>query len=244
MKKRKHAMANLTSISEPRFLTLTKSPANRASFKVIRGDYDAKTHPSLRNDRLVYLELPDGIDEATARAVMEDFGLEEDYELEGFGNSYRLVRKRGNPEDVPTVAMNLGGGLYAHVERSEGPASDNTSSYDQEKSMTTKQVKKEADKSANAKTTDTPQDDGVTRNDTAEDQTTPVKAVSKKDVEDMVAALRSDMETMILDAVKVALRSMTSQDEAAQEEPCQVEIGDTTMTLFFPSGNRMSFSRR
>lgn len=40
------------------------------------------------------------------------------------------------------------------------------------------------------------------------------------------------------------LRMSVREPEAAAEEPCRVEIGDARMTLFFPSGNRMSFSRR
>lgn len=40
------------------------------------------------------------------------------------------------------------------------------------------------------------------------------------------------------------LRMSVREPEAAAEEPCRVELGESEMTLFFPSGNEMSFRRR
>jgi len=40
------------------------------------------------------------------------------------------------------------------------------------------------------------------------------------------------------------LRMTVREPEAAAEEPCRVEIGERDLTLFFPSGNEMRFSRR
>lgn len=40
------------------------------------------------------------------------------------------------------------------------------------------------------------------------------------------------------------LRMNVATDDGASTEPCRVELGETQMTIYFPSGNQMSFARR
>ena len=40
------------------------------------------------------------------------------------------------------------------------------------------------------------------------------------------------------------LRMSVREPDAAAEEPCRVEVAERELTLFFPSGNEMRFSRR
>ena len=40
------------------------------------------------------------------------------------------------------------------------------------------------------------------------------------------------------------LRMNVASKEDAAAEPCRVEVGETEMTIFFPSGNQMTFIRR
>lgn len=105
---RKRRKVNFTDISDPRGITLTKSPANLSAFKVIRSN-DAQQRSDLRA-----IVLPEGSDKAFGDKVVEAYGLSGDYSLrEDGGTTYLAVN--GFSTDEVVVPAPMGFGLTALI---------------------------------------------------------------------------------------------------------------------------------
>lgn len=122
--RRKRRRAQLSSINEPGFLTLTKSPANRSPFKVIRSaDGDEGKVVERSDSDLLSIDLPTGISRNDAEGIMRTFGLEDDYEIVESDGLFRLHR-RGSDADAKTVKLEMGEGIVANVAVSAFQRSD------------------------------------------------------------------------------------------------------------------------
>lgn len=126
-------LAQLAEATNPKYLSMVKTPANRSGFKIIRKDNDTSeadftpTRTRARkdsNDGMLYIALPSDFTEEQASEVMDRFGLEEDYELVMDEGQVRLIRKdqslRSDIQDVSqaeTVAIRLDKeqSIIAHV---------------------------------------------------------------------------------------------------------------------------------
>lgn len=123
----------LMSLSEPQFLTVTKSPSNKAGFKIIRSDDDGNVHRIRRrakavkraDDKLLTITFPEDITEEEALAIRSTYGLGDDYEVKTNENGSVYLSRRGDhPES--TVNITMGNGYEAviaadaFVKRSDG----------------------------------------------------------------------------------------------------------------------------
>lgn len=104
--------AGLPSIESPSMITLTKSPANRSGFKIMRADNAEEITRS--DDDLLAIELPAGSVEADADGVLAQFALGDDYEKEQVGTNWRL-RRKGSDSSETGVHIPIGNGLAAMV---------------------------------------------------------------------------------------------------------------------------------
>lgn len=111
--KRVRKKASLASVIEPQLVTLTKSPANRIGFKVIRSAGEQVQ----RDSHLLCVELPEGVTEDVARQAAEEYGLAEQYDLLERDGRYYLCRSDADV-DIPDneyVKVSLNGGAVARV---------------------------------------------------------------------------------------------------------------------------------
>ena len=115
--------AQLMQLVEPQFVTLTKKPANKTSFKVLRDATGAEQIIRKRkkvkrgDENLVSIDLPAGITREEAEAYMEIFSLGEEFTLTGDEESgFRYVR--GDEDKTKTVSIDIGGGVTANVRAS------------------------------------------------------------------------------------------------------------------------------
>lgn len=110
---------NLPALTNPEFLSLVDKPANRSGFKVIRSEDGSMVSVRRRLQRtdqdLLSIDLPEGVDRAGAEAVLEMFGMQEDYEIVERGeNAFTL--KRNDIESVTDhVSISMGSGIIANV---------------------------------------------------------------------------------------------------------------------------------
>lgn len=87
---------NVAKMVEPRYLTLTGSPANQTAFKIIRNDGEKMNKPHMqrrrvrRSDSLVSVTFEAGLDEDGVKKVLAEWGIE-DFTLERADDSYRAV---------------------------------------------------------------------------------------------------------------------------------------------------------
>lgn len=101
---RKRRKVNLTDISDPRGITLTKSPANLSGFKIVRSNSLEK-----RSD-LRAIVLPEAADKTFIGKVIEAYNLGETYSLrEDAGAQYLAIN--GFSTDEVVVPAPLGFGL-------------------------------------------------------------------------------------------------------------------------------------
>jgi hypothetical protein len=128
----------VSTMHEPKFLTLTKKPANEIGFKIVRSDNngeenemaDAKTAFANRKRRvrnaerssLLYLEYPKDSTEEDVKRSVEEMGLEGYEIVKDEDGSIGVLRSDLTqiPEDVITVK--LSGGIIAGVSRKDIPA--------------------------------------------------------------------------------------------------------------------------
>lgn len=100
---------NLTKLVEPRFLTLTGSPANQTAFKIVRKDGDTMNMQHVqrrrirRSDSLVSITFEAGLDEAGASALLAEWGVE-DFTMEASGDRLKAIL-RTDATDTMEVAI-------------------------------------------------------------------------------------------------------------------------------------------
>jgi hypothetical protein len=148
-KKRKRDV-NLAKLAEPQMITLVELPANRTGFRTVRsaeealaqedtemldfqrrtrtrsGKAPAKKEAPVRISRidagLLTLVLPEGATEDDAAAVIEQFGLGDDYTIRSEDGFVSLVRKTEEDEVLPGgVEVALSNGLTATVDATMFP---------------------------------------------------------------------------------------------------------------------------
>lgn len=87
---------NLTKMVDPKFLTLTGSPANQTAFKIIRKDGETMNMQHVqrkrirRSDSLVSVTFEEGLDEAGVKVVLAEWGIE-DFTIEVSGDRLKAV---------------------------------------------------------------------------------------------------------------------------------------------------------
>jgi len=120
-------LAQIAVATQPKYLSMVKAPANRTGFKIVRSDV-SKTDPKEKTftptrtrrtdskDGMLYIALPTDFTEEDAKVVMDQFGLEEDYEID-MGEGYvRLVREDMFEKEMPdTVAIRIDKQAVAYV---------------------------------------------------------------------------------------------------------------------------------
>lgn len=120
----KPKQAELTTLVQPEFLTLVRSPANRSGFKVIRDD--ASGAPRVMRTRkqtaqnsdgeLLSIEFPDGLTVEEVSVMMVEFGLGDDYELsQSADGKFSAKRKKKCSDNMEEQEVKLGNGLVAHL---------------------------------------------------------------------------------------------------------------------------------
>ena len=104
-------------LREPQFLSIVKAPANRAPFKVVRGDEPTKRRRRKTADQsLLSVVLPDEITREEAEELFVRFGLNaDDYDIIEQDGHVEYHRKK-RTGDESSVAINLGEGITAYVE--------------------------------------------------------------------------------------------------------------------------------
>ena len=115
MTRRIRKKAQLTSIAEPQMVTLTKKPANRSGFKVMRSaDGGLEQEVQRADDYLISIELPEGASEEQAHSILSDYGLADEYKVVQTDERYSLVRNdlEGDEKYVPVP---LHQGQVAHI---------------------------------------------------------------------------------------------------------------------------------
>ncbi len=110
----------VSKLVEPKFLTLTKSPANQTAFKVIRDDNGdtnmsqpaPATEPTRRRrirstqrSSLLFIEFPEGATDDDVNAVAEEYGLE-GYEI-SLTSDGRKCLKRNDLSELPDNAITV-----------------------------------------------------------------------------------------------------------------------------------------
>lgn len=128
----------VSKLVEPKFLTLTKMPANQVAFKVVRddkpGDVDMTgntTAPeparrrrirSTQRSSLLFIEFPEGATDEDVAKIAEEYGLD-DYEVVCTSDGRKCL-KRSDLAELPkdAVTVMIGDGRKAGVQRAETPA--------------------------------------------------------------------------------------------------------------------------
>lgn len=99
---------NLTKLVDPKFLTLTGSPANQTAFKLIRKDGENMNLQHVqrkrirRSDSLVSITFEEGLDEAGVKVVLAEWGIEE-FTIETSGDRLKAVLR----SDTEDATMNV-----------------------------------------------------------------------------------------------------------------------------------------
>lgn len=139
MTKIRKRKVNAVALSDPKALTLVKSPSNKTSFKIIRQDGAKKKLLSAAisgvkrsQSALMSLSLPEGTTEEEAYSLLEEFGLGEEYVVALDEDSGVFYLKRSDydtaKKDVDVVPILLQNGMTAELESSKFAArSDNIS---------------------------------------------------------------------------------------------------------------------
>ncbi|RLA05765.1 MAG: hypothetical protein DRQ47_00300 [Gammaproteobacteria bacterium] len=121
-------LAQILEATDPKFLSLVKTPANRSGFRIIRSDAEAEDGGKFKakrarridsKDGMLFIALPTDFTEEQAMEVMTQFSLEEDYELNMEDGQVRLIRSDLIGEEMPTtVAIRLDDISTAYVSES------------------------------------------------------------------------------------------------------------------------------
>lgn len=131
----------ISTLVEPKFLTLTERPANQVAFKVVRDDkaeestMTEKTATpvvegrkrrirSTKRSSLLYIEFPEDATDEDVQSAIEEYGLE-DYEMTTTADGRKCLRRsdlKETPENAVTVM--IGEGRRAGVLRSETAVPD------------------------------------------------------------------------------------------------------------------------
>ena len=118
---------NIAKMVEPKFLTLTRKPANQIAFKIVRKDGEVRmrrVNPLKRsvNPSLAIL-FPSDMTEDEVKSMMSEYGFS-DYTLvsegEGDDKKWKAYRSDIKPEDMGeknTVTVGVGGGVKLIIER-------------------------------------------------------------------------------------------------------------------------------
>lgn len=129
----------VSTLVEPKFLTLCGKPANQVAFKIVRGDVSEeedmskevavnaiprRVRPAKRSS-LLTIEFPEGSTEDDVKEVVEKYGLE-GYEMVENGDKKCLTLRRSDLTVDPEkyVSVTLAGGLRAKVARSDSAAAE------------------------------------------------------------------------------------------------------------------------
>lgn len=130
---KKTRKGSMLTLQEPSFVSLVGQPANRAGFKVFRGDsaeamrasLDTQLEKVLRRkdinpDFAVFsIMLPEDITaRSEAELIQQTFGFESDFTLTEDGGRYVLVANNA-PEGDESVSVELGDGFEARLVRSD-----------------------------------------------------------------------------------------------------------------------------
>ncbi|RKZ87542.1 MAG: hypothetical protein DRQ39_04075 [Gammaproteobacteria bacterium] len=120
-------LAQIAVATQPKYLSMVKAPANRTGFKIVRSDNTkpdpkektftpTRTRRTDSKDGMLYIALPSDFTEADAQEVMDQFGLEEDYEISMAEGHVRLVRNDMFENAMPeTVAIRIDKNAVAYV---------------------------------------------------------------------------------------------------------------------------------
>lgn len=130
----------VSTLVEPKFLTLTGKPANQVAFKIVRSDAIEDTDMTeevagskplprrvraARRSSLLTIEFPEGSTDDDVKSLVEKYGLE-GYELVEAGDKKCLQLRRsdltGDPEKY--VSVTLAGGVKAKVARNDTQSAD------------------------------------------------------------------------------------------------------------------------
>jgi len=107
--------ASLLKLVDPKYLSVVKTPANRTAFKIIREAKSQDVETKIRSDdNLLSIDLPFGVDRATADYVLDLFGLKDDYEVSEVDGTFSLIRI-GSDIEANTIPINLGEGIIANI---------------------------------------------------------------------------------------------------------------------------------
>ena len=126
----------LSRMQDPKFLTLTGSPANQVAFKIIRSDQQeatpmaqTDTPTTVRKHRvrstqqrssLLFLEFPAETEDSAIEACATEYGIE-GYSIETTdAGKKRLCR--ADSKDIAAVTIGIGNGVVAGVKRADLPA--------------------------------------------------------------------------------------------------------------------------
>ena len=129
----------LSKLVTPKFLTLTRLPANQVAFKVIRSDngdepmsqatQPEKTHRrrmrSTQRSSLLFIEFPEGATDDDVKALAEEYGLE-DFEVTQTSDGRKCL-KRSDLAQMPDNALTVtvDGGKRIGIARADTtPATD------------------------------------------------------------------------------------------------------------------------
>ncbi|MGW8180032.1 MAG: hypothetical protein ACWGQW_14915, partial [bacterium] len=107
---------SLRKLSEPKFITITKKPANRTGFKVIRSDKAEPVQAERSDYPLLSILLPMEVGQQDAYDMLELFGLGDDYEVAAREDVEGWMLRRKDASDAETTQFNFGDGLIAQVE--------------------------------------------------------------------------------------------------------------------------------
>jgi hypothetical protein len=110
-------------MEKPKFLTLTKSPANQIAFKIVRGDEGRKRVLKRAANPSLAIIFPDDMSEEECKSLMAEYGFET-YTLAGEDTDdgkkkWKAYRNDIKPEAIPTDALHIavGGGVKLVIER-------------------------------------------------------------------------------------------------------------------------------